>query len=138
MRPADTSTISHNTTHHLSLAGSNGELPATEDKKDATPAKAEPEETKESRDKKMILDTLRRFSALKVLLATLSLFIIGGGVVYFTYERAAQSPLFYILQEIGKGIIVTGVVSGAVKWYVIRQAVEFDRGVKELDEQKDE
>jgi len=122
----------------LSLAGSNGELPTTEDKKDATRAKAEPEEMKESRDKRRILDTLRRFSALKVLLATLSLFIIGGGVVYFTHERAAQSPLFYILQEIGKGIIVTGLVSGAVKWYVTRQAVEFDRGVKELDEQKDE
>lgn len=138
MRPADTSTIAHSTTHHVPLAGSNGELSTTEDKKDATRAKAEPEETKESKDKKRILDTLRRFSALKVLLAILSLFFIGGGVVYFTHERAAQNPLFYILQEIGKGIIVTGLVSGAVKWYVTRQAVEFDRGVKELDEQKEQ
>jgi len=135
MRPADTSTISHQPSHHESF-GSNGKTPGI-DRKEPTQGKPQPEETKESNEKTRLLDTLRRFSALKVLLAAFSLFLIGGVVVYLTHERAAQSPLFYIFQEIGKGIIVTGIVSGAVKWYVTRQTVELDRGIIELDEQKE-
>lgn len=138
MRPTDTASISHNTTHHVSLSGSNGELPATDDKKDATGAKSPADDTNESKDKKSYLDTLRRFSALKVILAAFLFFLTGSIVVYFSHERAEQSPVFYILQEVGKGIMVTGIVSGAVKWYVTRQTVELDRGVKELRERKEQ
>ena len=137
MRPTETPTISHGKILHEHLSGGNGEPPTTDDK-DATPTKAELDEATQSNEKKRFLDTLRRFSALKVILAALSLFLIGGAIVYFTHERAAQNPLFYIFQEIGKGIIVTGLVSGAVKWYVTRQSVEFDQGIKELDEQKEQ
>jgi hypothetical protein len=92
----------------------------------------------EENERKKLLDTFRRFATLKVILAAAFLFFLGGAIVYTTYNRAKTEALFYIFQEIGKGIIVTALVSGAVKWYVTRQTVDFDQQIKNLDEQKEQ
>lgn len=100
-----------------------------------------PDYIEEDERKKLVdtfIDTFRRFVNLKVVLAAAFLFVLGGAIVYSTYERAKTEALFYIIQEIGKGIIVTALVSGAVKWYVTRQTVDFDQQIKSLDEQKEQ
>lgn len=99
----------------------------------------EPEEPKEEKDHwERFLDTLRRHSALKVALVTLAAAFVGGLIVYLTHERAKTEAAFYIFQEIGKGVIVTGLISGAVKWYVTSQTKELDQAVKNLNQQKEQ
>lgn len=96
------------------------------------------ERRSDEKEKKKLLDTLRRFASFKVVVVVIFLFLAGGTIVYNTYHRAKNEALFYIFQEIGKGIMVTVLVSGAVKWYVTRQAVEFDQEVKDLDQLKEQ
>src|SRR5688572_26752707 len=59
-----------------------------------------PDYIEEDERKKLVdtfIDTFRRFVNLKVVLAAAFLFVLGGAIVYSTYERAKTEALFYII-----------------------------------------
>jgi hypothetical protein len=78
------------------------------------------------------LSVLKRFVSLKLLVSSIVLVASGLLLVILSFGRTNASVSFFLLQEIGKAILITAAVNGGVKWYLTRQSVELEKAKTEI------
>ncbi len=69
------------------------------------------------------LEILKRFISTKLILASIILIVIGILLIILSFSRSGTNVFFFIMQETGKAIFITALISGAIKWYLTRQAM---------------
>lgn len=74
----------------------------------------------EDNSKRWLL-TLADFISLKVLVVAISSIGFGVFLVLLSFDKAEASIYFYLLREVGKAIFITAIITGALKWYMVRQ-----------------
>ena len=74
---------------------------------------------------KKFLQALGEAVGIKLFVLIIIFSIIGVVLIYIGFEKSEESVFFYTLREVGKGIFITALISGAIKWYMARQYIYY-------------
>ena len=75
------------------------------------------------------LDLLRKYISVKLLLSIVFLALFGIGLIYISHGKTSDTG-YYLLQEIGKGIFITAIVTGTIKLYMTTQFNRYEDELK--------
>lgn len=92
--------------------------------------------TDESKGNRSLLSKLAEAVARYLLLASLVLIALGIFLIAWGFEQRQNSLLHFFASEIGKAIIITGLVTGGTKWYLTRQYTELIRTGQKVYEEE--
>lgn len=90
--------------------------------------------SKEKFNTKVLARNFGNFST-RMLLTIVFFSLIGLAIIYISYDLAENDVKYYVIREIGKGILITSLISGVIKWYLQR---EFTKELNLIKEIKDD
>jgi len=72
------------------------------------------------------IDRVLKLLRLKLFVALLPLVLIGLVLIHLGYARAAADERYYLLREIGGGLLISGLIGGAARMYFAWLASDFE------------
>jgi len=91
---------------------------------------------KENYYEERYFNALAKAIGIKLIILIIFLAAIGILLIFLGFEKANESIKYYLLQEVGKGIFITALISGAIKWYMARQFIAYGHERKKVYERE--